>query len=191
VSAPTVNRMIISVIVGIVVWLIFGYFLHWLPGGKLISLLLSVVGAIVFTEVANIVAGSMRTTVSSFAQPLIAAAGSAAVLYVGSLLIVSSVVVQINCTPGSASANPDPAKVQLGGTVKWTASSTSFRSYTIHFKDQSPFDGVTPGTQLKDIPSNPTTGETPPNTTKRTGRFEYGFTCSNGPVVDPMIDVWK
>ena len=191
-SSPTVNRIIISMIVGIVVWFIFGYFLYWWPGAKLISLLLSIVGAMVFTEVAYFVAGLMRASVSSSVQPLIAAAGSAAVLYfTTSLLIVSSAVVQINCTPGSASASPDPVRIQLGGTVKWTAANTSLRSYTIHLKDQSPFDGITPGTQLKDIPSNPTTGETPPNTTKRIGQFRYGFTCSNGPVVDPMIDVWK
>ena len=191
-SALSVPKIYISLIVAIVVWLICRYFLYWVPGGNVVSLLLSIAGAILLTAVTDNVARAMNTSVTSVPHTIAAAVGSATALYVTiSLLTVSNAVVGINCSPTAPSANPDYVYIQVGSTVKWTAANASLRSYTIKFKDQSPFDDPSTGMQLKIIASNPATGETPRNTARRPGPFYYGFTCSNGPVVDPMIDVWK
>lgn len=192
-SALSGSKIIISLIVAIVVWLIGRYFLYWLPGGMLVSILLSIAGAILLTTVADNVAREMNASVSSVVHAVVAAVGSATLLFgTMSALTVSNAVVTINCSRTAPSANPDYVYIKAGSTVKWTAADTSSRSFTVRFKDQSPFDDVITGTQLKIISSNPTTGETATNTIKdRPGAHRYGFTCSNGTVVDPMIDVWK
>lgn len=187
-------RLGVSVLLGaILFWILNYFFLFWLPGGILVSIILAVLGAVVFAKIQKVVAPHFGPAESPSAQFIAAAIGSAIVLYSGvSMLSSNRADISFDCDTGDV--DPDWAYVDRPGVVTWQFYSDGAEDikFTITIEhDRSPFKEANGNYKRKLEGSVKPGANSPDEPVRANGFFKYSIQCDGGPKVDPMIQVPK
>ncbi len=180
----TTREIGISVIIGLGFW-VFGVFgLCWVPFGYVISLLISILGAIVVVWIVKKIRSGKDFTSTHIT--ISALLGCGLLLFAARMIAVSdSETITLDCT--NLSAYKDPASVNPNGIVIWKIKGNLQKNFTVTFTDEkAPFMDTTTNTYKKIVKG---LGQSPPETAKNLGFFTYQFTCPNGEVADPMLFV--
>lgn len=189
-------RLVVSVILGAVLfWILNYFFLYWLPGGILVSIILGILGAVVAAKIQKVVATQFGLMVNPTTQFIAAATGAAVILYSGvSMLTSNRADISFDCDTGDV--DPDWAYVDRPGVVTWQfyadGAPDSEKKYTITIEhDRSPFKQPNGSYKKKLEGSVRPGGNSPDEPVRANGFFKYSIQCDGGPKVDPMIQVPK
>lgn len=179
-----ISQILRVLLIAVVIWFIGYKFLYWLPGGYVLSIVLSLLGAIVFVSIARKV--NLAETATS--QIVVAAIGSLVTLFAVTqyFTYTSPREIIINCR--DKRVYPNHAYADINDDIDWRSEGNTEKDYSIEFKTGSPFNDNL-GNPKKKIPSDPSVGKTLREKVRRSGYFYYGFRCADGTVVDPMIQV--
>ncbi len=180
----TLREIGISVVIGLAFWFFGRYALSWVPFGYVGSILISIVGALVFVWIAKKIRSGKEFTSTQISFSAIF--GCALLLSAARIIAVSdSETIILDCA--NHSAYKDPASVNRNGVVVWKIKGNLQKNFTVTFTgDRAPFLDTTTNTYKKIVNG---LGQSPPETAKNPGFFTYQFTCADGTVADPMLFV--
>jgi hypothetical protein len=179
-----ISHIVRVILIAVVIWFIGYKFLYWIPGGPVISFLLSILGAVVVVVVAR----KISLAESASTQIVWAVIGSALTLFAVTqvLTYTSAREIIVNCK--NKKVYPNHAYADINDNIDWRFDANTIKDYSIEFDVGSPFNDNL-GNPKKKIPSDPSSGKTPPEKVRRYGYFTYHLTCADGTVIDPMIHV--
>jgi uncharacterized membrane protein YeaQ/YmgE (transglycosylase-associated protein family) len=179
-----IRQIIAILLIALVIWFIGYRFLYWLPGGPIISFLLSLVGAIVVVLIARKVNLAERSST----QIVWAVIGSAFTLFAVTQYLTYSSAREIIVNCKNKKVYPNHTYADINDDIDWRFDANTEKNYSIEFDVGSPFNDYI-GNPKKKVPSDPSSGRTKPEKIRRYGYFTYHLTCADGTVIDPMIHV--